>query len=163
MPRERDWPGETERDQEFGTQSSWDSTRSVRDGDRQDGPFGTATKDWGSEYKGMELGETRLGCSDWSKSHGVGESCLQDRDFGAGKPKWGTGYGLDSVGSQEEIGSGKADWSSSYGVGRGQQQDEEPSSRQPSWASRYGSGDPESQDGRPHLCGPVNTAPVMRR
>ncbi|XP_075357789.1 182 kDa tankyrase-1-binding protein isoform X1 [Mycteria americana] len=147
VPRERDWPGETERDQEFGTKSSWDSTRSVRDGDGQDGPFGTATKDWGSEYKGMELGETRLGCSDWSKSHGVGEGCLQDRDFGAGKPKWGTGYGLDSVGSREEIGSGKADWSSSYGVGCGQQQDEEPSSRQPSWASRYGSGDPESQDG----------------
>ncbi|NXU30152.1 TB182 protein, partial [Thalassarche chlororhynchos] len=148
VARERDWPGETERDREFGTKSSWDSTCSIRDGDQQDGPFGTARKDWGSDYKGMELmGETRLGRSDWSKCHGSGESCLQDRDFGAGKPTWGTGYGLDSAGSREEIGSGKADWSSSYGVGRGQQQDEEPSSRQPSWAGMYGSGDPESQDG----------------
>ncbi|XP_009576229.1 PREDICTED: 182 kDa tankyrase-1-binding protein, partial [Fulmarus glacialis] len=144
VARERDWPGETERDREFGTKSSWDSTRSVRDGDRQGGP----RKAWGSDYKGTELmGETRLGCSDWSKSHGVGESCLQDRDFGAGKPKWGTGYGWDSAGSREEIGSGKADWSSSYSVGHGQQPDEEPSSRQPSWAGGYSSGDPESQDG----------------
>ncbi|XP_075019831.1 182 kDa tankyrase-1-binding protein isoform X2 [Calonectris borealis] len=148
VARERDWPGETEQDREFGTKSSWDSTRSIRDGDQQDGPFGTARKDWGSDYKGTELmGETRLGCSDWSKSHGAGESCLQDRDFGAGKPKWGTGYGLDSAGSREEIGSGKAAWSSSYSVGHGQQPDEEPSSRQPSWAGGYGSGDPESQDG----------------
>ncbi|KAF1581024.1 hypothetical protein FQV11_0010414, partial [Eudyptes moseleyi] len=148
VARERDWPGETERDREFGTKSSWDGTRSVSDGDRQDGPFGTAGKDWGSDYKGTELmGETRLGCSDWSKSHGAEESCLQDQDFGAGKPKWGTGYGLDSAGSGEEIGSGKADWSSGYGVGCGQQQDKEPGSRQPSWAGRYGSGDPESQGG----------------
>ncbi|KAM6205464.1 LOW QUALITY PROTEIN: 182 kDa tankyrase-1-binding protein [Sarcoramphus papa] len=148
VARERDWPGETERDREFGTNSSWDSTRSTRDEDRQDGPFGAAGKDWGSSYKGTELmGETRLGCSDWSKSHSAGESCLQDQDFGVGKPKWGTGYGLNSAGSREEIGSGKADWSSSYGVGHGQQQDEEPSSRQPSWAGRYSSGDPESQDG----------------
>ncbi|NXW07954.1 TB182 protein, partial [Fregetta grallaria] len=146
---ERDWPGETQQDREFGTKSSWDSTRSVRDGDRQDGPFGTARKDWGSDYKGTEqMGEMGLGCGDWSKSHSVGESCLRDQDFGAGKPKWGMGYGLDSAGSREEIGSGKADWSSSYGVGRGQQQDEEPSSRQPSWAGRYSSGDLKSQDGK---------------
>ncbi|KAM6067887.1 LOW QUALITY PROTEIN: 182 kDa tankyrase-1-binding protein [Theristicus caerulescens] len=148
VARERDWPGETERDREFGTKSSWDSTRSARDGDRQDGPFDTARRDWGSDYKGTELmGETRLGCSDWSKSHGTGESCLQDPDFGAGKPKWGTGYGLDSAGSREEIGSGKADWSSSYGMGCSQQQDEEPSSRQLSWAGRYGSEAPESREG----------------
>ncbi|NXK14684.1 TB182 protein, partial [Herpetotheres cachinnans] len=144
VARERDWPSEVERDREFGTKSSWDSTR---DGDRQDGPFGTAGKDWGSDYKGTELmGETRLSCSDWSKSHSTGESCLQDQDFGAGKPKWGTGYGLDSAGRREEMCSGKADWSSSYSVGHGQQRDEELSSRQPSWAGRYGSGDPESQD-----------------
>ncbi|NXJ55745.1 TB182 protein, partial [Spizaetus tyrannus] len=147
VTRESDWPGETERDQEFGTKLSWDSTCSVRDGDRQDGPFGTTRRDWGSDYKGTELmGETRLGCSDWSKSHGPGEGCLQDQDFGASKTKWGTGYGLDSAGSREEIGSRKADWSSSYGLGHGQQQDEEPSSRQPSWAGRYGSGDMDSQD-----------------
>ncbi|KAM6074229.1 182 kDa tankyrase-1-binding protein [Chlamydotis macqueenii] len=146
--RERDWPGETEQDREFGTISSWDSAHGVRDGDRQDEPFGTSRKDWGSDYKGTELtGETRPGCSDWPKSRGTGESCLQDQDFGAGKPEWGTGYGLASAGSRAEIGSGKADWSSSYGVGRGQQQDEEPSSRQPSWAGGYGSGDPESRDG----------------
>ncbi|KAM6392643.1 LOW QUALITY PROTEIN: 182 kDa tankyrase-1-binding protein [Pluvialis apricaria] len=147
VARERDWPGETEQDREFGTKSSWDSNNSVRAGDRQDGPFSTHRKDWGSNYKGTELmGETRLGCSDWSKSHGTEESCLQDQDFSAGKPKWGTGYVLDSAGSREEIGSGKA-VSSSYGVGHGQQQDEEPSSRQPSWAGRYGSGDAGSQDG----------------
>ncbi|XP_055578750.1 182 kDa tankyrase-1-binding protein isoform X3 [Falco cherrug] len=144
VARERDWPGEVERDREFGARSSWDSTR---DGDRQDGPFGTARKDWGSDYKGTELmGEMRLSCSDWSNSHGMVEGCLQDQDFGAGKPKWGTGYGLGSASSREEMGPGKADWSSSYGVGHGQQRDEEPSSRQPSWAGRYGSGDPESQD-----------------
>ncbi|KAM9266820.1 182 kDa tankyrase-1-binding protein, partial [Cariama cristata] len=148
VARERDWHGETEQDREFGTKSSWDSPHSIRDGDRRDGPFGTARRDWGSDYKGRELmGESRLGCSDWSKSHGAEESCLQDQDFGAGKPKWGTGYGLDSAGSREEIGSGRADWSSSYGVGHGPQQDEEPSSRQPSWAGRYGSREPESQDG----------------
>ncbi|NWS64753.1 TB182 protein, partial [Chunga burmeisteri] len=148
VARERDWPGETEQDREFGTESSWDSPHSIRDGDRRDGPFGTARRDWGSDYKGRELmGESRLGCSDWSKSHGAEESCLQDQDFGAGKPKWGTGYGLDSTGSREEIGSGRADWSSSYGVGHGPQQVEEPSSRQPSWAGRYGSREPESQDG----------------
>ncbi|NXX52376.1 TB182 protein, partial [Scopus umbretta] len=161
--RERDWPGETERDREFGTKSSWDSTRSVRDGDQQDGPFGTARRDWGSDYKGMELmGEMRLGCSDWSKSHGTGESCLQDQDFGAGKPKWGTGYGLESAGSREEFGSGKADWSSSYDMGCSQQQDEEPSSRQPSWASRYSSGDPECQDGEttPAWAGEYGTSDV---
>ncbi|KAM9278117.1 182 kDa tankyrase-1-binding protein [Morus bassanus] len=148
VAREREWPGETERDREFGTKSSWDDTRSGRDGDQQDGPFGTTRRDWGSNYEGTELmGEVRLGCSNWSKSHIAGESCLQDQDFSAGKPKWGTGYGLDSAGSREEIGSGKADWSSSFGVGHSQQQDEEPSSRQPSWAGQYGSGDPESQDG----------------
>ncbi|XP_064309256.1 182 kDa tankyrase-1-binding protein isoform X1 [Phalacrocorax carbo] len=147
VAREREWPGETEQDREFGTKSSWDDTCSVRDGDRQDRPFGTTTRDWGSDYKGTELmGEARLGCSDWSKSHGAGESCLQDQDFGASKPKWGTGYGLDSVGSGEDIGSTKADWSSSFGVGHGRQQDEELSSRQPSWAGRYSSGDPERQD-----------------
>ncbi|XP_010566366.1 PREDICTED: 182 kDa tankyrase-1-binding protein [Haliaeetus leucocephalus] len=147
VARESDWPGEMERDREFGTKLSWDSTCSVRDGDQQDGPFGTTRRDWGSDYKGTELmGEMRLGCSDWSKSHGTGEGCLQDQDFGAGKAKWGTGYGLDSAGSREEISSGKTDWSSSYGLGHGQQQDEEPSSRQSSWAGRYGSGDVDSQD-----------------
>ncbi|XP_054684966.1 182 kDa tankyrase-1-binding protein isoform X1 [Grus americana] len=163
VARERDWPGEMEQDREFRTKSSWDGTHSVRDGDQQDGPFGTARKDWGSDYKGTELmEETRLGCSDWPKSHGVGESCLQDRDFGAGKPQWGTGYGLESVGSREEVGSGKADWSSSYGVEHGQQRDEEPSSRQPSWAGRYGSGDPESQDGEitPVWAGEYGTSDV---
>ncbi|NXG90519.1 TB182 protein, partial [Stercorarius parasiticus] len=148
VERDRDWPGETEQDREFGTKSSWDSIHSTRDGDRQDGPFGTTGKDWGRDYKGTELmAEARLGCSNWSKSHGTEESCLQDQDFGAGKPNWGTGYGLDGVGSGEEIGSGKADWSHSYNMGHGQQQDEEPSSRQPSWAGRYGPGAPESQDG----------------
>ncbi|NXT34451.1 TB182 protein, partial [Pelecanoides urinatrix] len=79
-------------------------------------------------------------------------------EFGIGRPHqastfdwtreaWGTGYGLDSAGSREEMGSGKADWSRSYSVGHGQQPDEEPSSRQPSWAGGYSSGDPESQDG----------------
>uniref|UniRef100_A0A8B9MEJ9 Tankyrase 1-binding protein C-terminal domain-containing protein n=1 Tax=Accipiter nisus TaxID=211598 RepID=A0A8B9MEJ9_9AVES len=132
---------------EFGTKLSWDSTCSIRDGDQQDRPFGTARRDWGSNYKGTELmGETRLGCSDWSKSHGTGEGCLQDQDFGASKAKWGTSYGLDSVCSREEIGSGKTDWCSSYGLGHSQQQDEEPSSRQSSWAGRYGSGDVDSQD-----------------
>ncbi|XP_074904689.1 182 kDa tankyrase-1-binding protein isoform X1 [Buteo buteo] len=147
VARESDWPGEMDRDREFGTKLSWDSTCSVRDGDQQDGPFGTTRRDWGSDYKGTELmGETRLGCSDWSKSHGTGEGCLQDQDFGTGKAKWSTGYGLDSAGSREEIGSGKTDWSSSYGLGHGQQQDEELSSRQSSWAGRYGSGDVDSQD-----------------
>ncbi|XP_063190559.1 182 kDa tankyrase-1-binding protein isoform X1 [Chroicocephalus ridibundus] len=148
VARDRDWPGETEQDREFRTKSSWDSIHSTRDGDRQDEPFGTTRKDWGRDYKGTELmGEARLGCSDWSKSRGAEESCLQDQDFGAGKPKWGTGYGLDSVGSGEEIGSRKANWSRSYDMGHGQQQDEEPSSRQPSWAGRYGPGAPESRDG----------------
>ncbi|XP_042641307.1 182 kDa tankyrase-1-binding protein isoform X2 [Tyto alba] len=147
VARERDWPGETEQDREFGTKSSWDSTCSVKDGDRQDGPFGTAGRDWGNDYKETELmEETRLGCGDWSKSCGAGESCLQGQDFSAGKPKWGTGYGLESAGSREQAGTGKADWSSSYGVGHSQQQDEEPGPGQPSWAGRYGTGDPESRD-----------------
>ncbi|XP_074005286.1 182 kDa tankyrase-1-binding protein [Numenius arquata] len=147
VARERDWPGDMEQDREFGTKSSWDSSRSVRDGDQQDGPFGSARKDWGSDYKGTELmGEARLGCSNWSKSRGAEESSLRDQDFGASQPQWGTGYGLESAGNREEMGSGKANWSRSYGVGHGQQQ-EEPSSRQPSWAGRYGSGDTESQDG----------------
>ncbi|PKU38142.1 hypothetical protein llap_11553 [Limosa lapponica baueri] len=147
VARERDWPGDTEQDREFGTKSSWDSSRSIRDGDRQDSPFGSAGKDWGSDYKGTELmGETRLGCSNWPKSRGAEESCLRDRDFGAGQPQWGTGYGLESAGSREEMGSGKAHWSRSYGVGHGQQQEEELSSRQPSWAGRYSSGDTESRD-----------------
>ncbi|XP_068800593.1 182 kDa tankyrase-1-binding protein [Struthio camelus] len=144
----RDWPGETEQDREFGTKSSWDSTRGVSDADRQDGAFGTAERDWGSDYRGPELmGEMRLGHSDWSSSRGASESCLQDQDFDAGKPKWGTGYGLASAGSREEIGPGKADWSRTYGGGHGQQQDKELSSRQPSWAGRYSSGDAETQDG----------------
>ncbi|KAM9223473.1 182 kDa tankyrase-1-binding protein [Leptosomus discolor] len=148
VARERDWPGETEQDREFGTKSSWESACSIRDGDRQDGPFSSTRRDWGSDYKGTELmEEARLGCSDWSKSHGAGESCLQDQDFGAGKPPWGAGYGLDGAGSGEEIGPGKPDWSNSHGVGHGQQQDNEPSSRQPSWAGRYGSGQPESRGG----------------
>ncbi|KAM6133376.1 LOW QUALITY PROTEIN: 182 kDa tankyrase-1-binding protein [Phoenicopterus ruber ruber] len=142
VARKRDWPGETQQDREFGTKSSWDGTRSVGDGDRQDGPFGTARSDWGGDYDGRLMGEARLGCSDWSESHGAGESCLQGQDFGAGKPKWGTGCGVGSAGGREEIGSGKADWSGSYGVGRSRQQDEEPG-----WAGSYGSGDPESQDG----------------
>ncbi|KAM6274088.1 182 kDa tankyrase-1-binding protein isoform 2-T3 [Porphyrio hochstetteri] len=147
VTRERDWPGETEGDREFGTKSSWDSTRSIGDGDRHDGPFSATTKDWGSDYKGTEpMGEMRLSCSDWSKSHGVGESCLQDRDFGAGKPSWGVGYGLDSVGSREEPGPGKADWSSDCGAGHGQQRDEQPNSRRTSWVSGYSSRDLESRD-----------------
>ncbi|NWX51550.1 TB182 protein, partial [Steatornis caripensis] len=163
VARERDWPGETERDPESETRSSWDSTHSVGEGDRQDRPFSTAQRDWGSDYKGTELvGETGLGCSSWSESHGAGESCLQDQDFGAGKAKWGTGYGLDGAGSREEIGSVKADWSSSYGVGCGQQQDKEPGSGQHSWAGRYGSGDPESQDGEitPAWAGEYGTGDV---
>ncbi|XP_062433383.1 182 kDa tankyrase-1-binding protein [Rhea pennata] len=144
----RDWPGETEQDQEFGAKSSWDSTHSVGDANRQDGAFGTAKRDWGSDYKGPELmGETRLSDSDWSSSRAAGESCIQDQDFNAGKPKWSTGYSLDSAGSQEEISPGKADWSRTYSLGHGQQQDKELSSRQPSWAGRYGSGDAETRDG----------------
>ncbi|XP_010185972.1 PREDICTED: 182 kDa tankyrase-1-binding protein-like, partial [Mesitornis unicolor] len=143
MARERDWPGETEQDQEFGTKSSWDSTLSIRDRDRQDAPFSSTGRDWGSNHKRTELmGEARLGRSDWPTSHGTGESCLQDQGFGAGKPEWGSGYGLGSV---EEMGSGKADWSHGYGVRHGQQQDKELSSGQPNWAGRYSSGDPENQ------------------
>ncbi|NXL85004.1 TB182 protein, partial [Alectura lathami] len=146
VARQRDWPGETEQGQEFGTKSSRDNSRSVSNMDQQDRACGTAERDWSSNYKGAELmGETRLGCSDWPQSHGVGESCLQDQDFG--KPRWGTGYGLDSAGSREELGSGKAEWGRTYGVGHGQQQDEELSSRQPDWAGRYGSRDLETHSG----------------
>ncbi|XP_065492136.1 182 kDa tankyrase-1-binding protein isoform X2 [Caloenas nicobarica] len=141
--RERDWPGETKRDRDPETKSDWDSTRSTGDRDRQDGPFGSTSRSWGSAYQGTELtGETSQGCSDWPESHGTGEGCQQDQDFGAGKPQWGSG---------EENGSGRADWSSGCGLehslGHGQQRDRQPSSQQRSWAGMYGSGDPESQDG----------------
>ncbi|XP_068253786.1 182 kDa tankyrase-1-binding protein [Nyctibius grandis] len=135
-PGERDWPGETERERE----SNWDS--SARDGDQQDGPFGTAGTGWGSDCNGTELlGKAGPGCSEW------GESCRRDQGFGAGEPEWGTGYGLGSAGSQEEAGPGQADWSSSRGVGHGPQQDGEPSARQPGWARGYGSGDRGTRDG----------------
>ncbi|CAM9480313.1 unnamed protein product [Bubo scandiacus] len=146
-PRERDWPGETERDREFGTKSTWDGAHGVREGDRQDRPFGTAGRDWGSDYEGTELtGETRLGRGDWPAPPSAGESCRQDRDFGAGKPKWGTSYGLGGAG-REELGAGEADWSGGYSVGHGQRRDEGPGSGRPSWAGGYGTGDAQGKDG----------------
>ncbi|XP_065696297.1 182 kDa tankyrase-1-binding protein isoform X2 [Patagioenas fasciata] len=143
VARERDWPGETERDRDPETKPDWGSAHSAGDGDRQDRPFGSTCRDWGSAYQGTELtGETSLGCSDWPESRGTGESCRQDQDFGAGKPQWGSG---------EESGSGRADWSSGcglgHGLGHGQQRDREPGSRQHSWAGMYGSGHPERRDG----------------
>uniref|UniRef100_A0A8D0FST3 Tankyrase 1-binding protein C-terminal domain-containing protein n=1 Tax=Strix occidentalis caurina TaxID=311401 RepID=A0A8D0FST3_STROC len=146
-PRERDWPGETERDREFGTKSTWDGAHGVRDGDRQDRPFGTAGRDWGSDYEGTELtAEMRLGRGDWPAPPGTGESCRQDRDFGAGKPKWGTSYGLGGAGG-EELSAGEADWSGGYGVGHGQRRDEGPGSGRLSWAGGYGTGDVQGKDG----------------
>ncbi|OPJ74243.1 hypothetical protein AV530_013595 [Patagioenas fasciata monilis] len=133
VARERDWPGETERDRDPETKPDWGSAHSAGDGDRQDRPFGSTCRDWGSAYQGTELtGETSLGCSDWPESRGTGESCRQDQDFGAGKPQWGSG---------EESGSGRADWSSGcglgHGLGHGQQRDREPGSRQHSWAELH--------------------------
>ncbi|XP_040557690.1 182 kDa tankyrase-1-binding protein isoform X1 [Gallus gallus] len=146
VARQGDWPGEMEQDQKFRTNSSRNNSCGISDMNQQDRAFGAAERDWSSNYKGTELmGDTRLGSSDWSKSHGAGESCLQDQDFS--KPTWGTGYGLDSAGSREEVGSGKAEWSSPYSVGHGQQQDKELSSRQPGWAGKYGSGDLETHSG----------------
>ncbi|XP_074740896.1 LOW QUALITY PROTEIN: 182 kDa tankyrase-1-binding protein [Strix uralensis] len=146
-PRERDWPGETERDCEFGTKSTWDGAHGVRDGDRQDRPFSTAGRDWGSDYEGTELtGEMRLGRGDWPAPPGTGESCRQDRDFGAGKPKWGTSYGLGGAGG-EELSAGEADWSGGYGVGHGQRRDKGPGSGRLSWAGGYGTGNVQGKDG----------------
>ncbi|OXB59715.1 hypothetical protein ASZ78_012636 [Callipepla squamata] len=145
VARQGDWPGETEQDQKFRTKSSRNSC-GISDMNQQDRAFGAAERDWSSSYKGTELMEdTRLSSSDWPKSHGAGESCLQDQDFS--KPTWGTGYGLDSAGSREEMGSGKAEWSSPYSVGHSQQQDKELSSGQPGWAGKYGSGDLETHSG----------------
>ncbi|XP_064921805.1 182 kDa tankyrase-1-binding protein isoform X2 [Columba livia] len=139
VARERDWPRETERDQDPETKPDWDSAHSAGDRDRQDRPFGSTSRDWGSAYQGTELtGETSLGCSDWPESRGTEESCRQDQDFGAGKPQWGSG---------EESSPGRADWSSGCSLGHGQQRDREPGSRQHSWAGVYGSGDPERRDG----------------
>ncbi|XP_074774282.1 LOW QUALITY PROTEIN: 182 kDa tankyrase-1-binding protein [Athene noctua] len=146
-PRERDWPGETERNRELGTKSSWDGACGVRDGDQQDGPFGTARRDWGSDYEGTELtGERRLGRGDWPTPPCAGESCRQDRDFGASKPKWGTSYGLGGAGG-EELGTGEADWSGGYGMGHSQQRDEGPGSGRPSWAGGYGTSNTQGKDG----------------
>ncbi|KAM6309028.1 LOW QUALITY PROTEIN: 182 kDa tankyrase-1-binding protein [Aegotheles albertisi] len=137
---ERDWLGETEQDQEFGTKPSWDGARSGGEGDGQDGPFGTAPGGWGSGYEGTELvGDAGRCCSRWPQARDVGESCQQDRDFGAGEPQWG-------VGSQEERGCGEADWSHSYGLGHGRQRDPEPGLGQPGWASRFSTGEPKSCD-----------------
>ncbi|NWX13609.1 TB182 protein, partial [Aegotheles bennettii] len=137
---ERDWLGETEQDQEFGTKLSWDGAHSSGEEDGQDGPFGTARGGWGSGYEGTELvGDAGRCCSRWPQARDVGESCQQDRDFGAGEPQWG-------VGSQEERGCGEADWSHSYGLGHGRQRDPEPSLGQPGWASRFSTGEPKSHD-----------------
>ncbi|NXX74043.1 TB182 protein, partial [Urocolius indicus] len=140
VPRERDWPGETKQDQEFGAKSSWDSTCGVRAGPhRQDRPFGSATRDWGSDLQGTELpGETRPSCGDWSRS--TGQSCLHDQGFGAGTAKWGTGSG-------EEVSTTRADWSSSS-HGHSQQQDGELSSQRHGWAGRDSLCDTESPGGQ---------------
>ncbi|XP_054246426.1 182 kDa tankyrase-1-binding protein [Indicator indicator] len=136
--RERDWPGETDQDQEFGTKTSWDSPGSSRDRDQLARPFSSARNGWHSGY-GTELaGEARLGCSHWPPSHGVGQSCPRDPDLSSGKAEWGTGYGL---GSREEIGASHVDWGSSHSMGHRQQQD-----RQPSWAGSYHPRCPQSQD-----------------
>ncbi|NXA93975.1 TB182 protein, partial [Melanocharis versteri] len=134
VSRERDWPVETKQNHEFGTKSSWDSTRSDKDS--------TAQESWSSDYKATELmGDTKMGCSDWSQSLGTGESCLQDPDFSASTAKWGQGYG-----NTEELGSGQASWGSGLGTGHVRQLDKEPRSGQPTWAGRYSGGDTEMKD-----------------
>ncbi|XP_039562584.1 182 kDa tankyrase-1-binding protein isoform X4 [Passer montanus] len=132
--RERDWPVETKKDQEFGTKSSWDSSHSDKDS--------SARESWSSDYRAAELrGDTKLGCSDWSQSLGTGKSCPQDPDFSASTAEWGQGYG-----STEELGSKQANWGSGLGTGHVQQLDKEPHSGQPTWAGRYSSRDTEMKD-----------------
>ncbi|NXH41040.1 TB182 protein, partial [Dicaeum eximium] len=132
--RERDWPVETKQDQEFGTKSRWDSTRSNKDS--------TAQESWSCDYRAMELmGDTQLGCSDWSQPLGTRKSCPQDPDFSASTAQWGQSYG-----STEELGSRQADWGSGLGTEHVRQLDQEPHSGQPTWAGQYSSRDTEMKD-----------------
>ncbi|NWT28411.1 TB182 protein, partial [Cardinalis cardinalis] len=134
VSRERDWPAETKKDQEFGTKSSWDNNHSDKDS--------TARESWSGDYGAAELmGDMKLGCSDWSQSLGTGKSCPQDPDFSASTAEWGQGYG-----STEELGSGQANWGSGLGVGHVRQLDKEPHSGQRAWAGRYSSRDTEMKD-----------------
>ncbi|TRZ21273.1 hypothetical protein HGM15179_005799 [Zosterops borbonicus] len=134
VSRGRDWPIETKQDQEFRTNSSWDSTHSNKDS--------TAQESWSGDYRATELmGDTKLGCSDWSQSLGTGKSCPQDPDFNSSTAKWGQGYG-----STEELGSRQASWGSGLGTGHVRQLEKEPHSEQPTWAGRYSGGDTEMKD-----------------
>ncbi|XP_064019558.1 182 kDa tankyrase-1-binding protein [Pogoniulus pusillus] len=136
--RERDWPGEAEKDQEFGTKASWDTPGRSRDRDQPARPFSNTRSDWHSGYGTEPAGEARLDCSHWPMSHGMGQSCPRDPDLGTGKPEWNTGYGLSSG---EESSARPIDWGSSHSVEHRQQQGGEPS-----WTSRYGPKHPQSQD-----------------
>ncbi|XP_027751238.1 182 kDa tankyrase-1-binding protein isoform X4 [Empidonax traillii] len=141
---ERDWPAETEQDQEFRAKSSWDSTHSDSAGARPDGHFGAAQEGWSSDYRGTELmGDTKLGGSDWSQSLSAGESCLQDPDFGGSTAKWGPGYGLGRASSAEELDSGQRTWAGRYGTGNTEMKDRELT---PDWASEYSNQDAGSRD-----------------
>ncbi|XP_027552045.1 182 kDa tankyrase-1-binding protein isoform X2 [Neopelma chrysocephalum] len=144
VSRERDWPAETEQDQEFRAKSGWDSSRSDRAGARPDGHFSAAREGWSSDYRGTELmGDTKLGGSDWSQSLGAGESCLRDPDFGSSTAKWGQGYGLGRASSTEELNSGQPTWAGRYGTGDTEMKDRELT---PDWASKYSSRDARSKD-----------------
>ncbi|XP_017693735.1 PREDICTED: 182 kDa tankyrase-1-binding protein isoform X2 [Lepidothrix coronata] len=144
VSRERDWPAETEQDQEFRAKSGWDSSRSDSAGARPDGHFSAAREGWSSDYRGTELmADTKLGGSDWSQSLGAGESCLRDPDFGSSTAKWGPGYGLGRASSTEELDSGQPTWAGRYGTGDTEMKDRELA---PDWASKYSSRDAGSKD-----------------
>ncbi|NXM31277.1 TB182 protein, partial [Oxyruncus cristatus] len=144
VSRERDWPAETEQDQEFRAKSGWDSTCSKRAGARPDGHFGAAREGWSSDYKGTELmGDTKLGGSDWSQSLSAGESCMRDPGFGGSTAKWGPGYGLGRASSAEELDSGQPTWAGRYGTGDAEMKGRELT---PDWASKYSSQGARSKD-----------------